>query len=421
MLRAAIRVATGPAPGPVHLEIPADMFRADAGKDPVYREENLGVVNARRIPPEPGVMRRVVERLLKAERPLLIAGKGVIISEAWDEFARLARILNIPAVTTLGGKGAIDEDDDLAVGVMGRSSRIVANKAVNDCDLVLAVGTRFGGLPTSNWALPFEQKTILQIDSDPTVLGQNYRTEISVLADAKRALQAALDEVEGSKLQRGPTAWTTHIKGRIKQWRIDAAKLAQERPGDGIHPAEIIAQMRQVMGPDDIVGADTGALGSWIGGLFPVRAGKSVVRADGSLGWSVPGAMGAKLAAPHRRVVALTGDGGLLYHISEFETALRYDIPVVIVVLNNRALASEYHSQRDRWQRVIPEVIDFRDVDFASVARSFGAYGVRVEQGSQFTDALRGALAANKPALIDVVTSKETAAPRAHYDAERVV
>jgi acetolactate synthase-1/2/3 large subunit len=397
------------------------MFRADAGSDPVYREEALGIVNARRIPPEPGVMAAIVDRLVKAERPLLVAGKGVVVSEAWSELTRLAQALNIPVVTTLGGKGSIDEDDDLAVGVMGRSSRIVANKAIRECDVILALGTRFGGLPTANWGLPFEEKTILQVDTNPDNLGHNYRCEITVLADAKRALQAALDDVTSRKLQRGPTAWTRHVQERVKQWRIDAAKLAQERPSDGIHPAEIIAQMRQVMRPDDIVGADTGALGSWIGGLFPVRAGKSVVRADGSLGWVVPGAMGAKLAAPERRVVALTGDGGLLYHISEFETALRYDIPVVIVVLNNRALASEYHSQRDRWRRVVPEVVDFRDVDFASVARSFGAYGVRVDDGSQFTDALRGALAANKPALIDVVTSKETAAPRVHYDADRVV
>ena len=128
--------------------------------------------------------------------------------------------------------------------------------------------------------------------------------------------------------------------------------------------------MREVMDPEDLIGADTGAIGSWIGSLFPVKAGKTMVRSNGSLGWVVPGVMGAALARPKHRAVAVSGDGGILYHIGELETALRCKIPVVIVVLNNSCLASEYHTEkRLKGGRVVSEVLDFNDTDFSAIAR----------------------------------------------------
>jgi acetolactate synthase I/II/III large subunit len=176
------------------------------------------------------------------------------------------------------------------------------------------------------------------------------------------------------------------------------------------------------MQPEDLVGADTGAIGSWVGSLFPVKAGKTMVRANGSLGWVVPGVMGAALARPGQRAVAVSGDGGILYHIGELETALRCNIPVVIVVLNNSCLASEYHTEkRLRGGRVVSEVLDFNDTDFAAIARAFGAHGTRVSDGNSIKDAIGDALAAKKPALVDVVVSKEAVAPSAGQDRTRVV
>ena len=379
MVRAAIRVATGPAPGPVHLEIPADMFACQAGDDANYGEEGLGRVNGRRIPPPAGAMARVIDRLLAAERPIIVAGKGVVISEAWESLRGLAEALNIPVVTSLGGKGAISESWDLAVGVMGRNSRKVANDTVREADAVLAIGTRLGGLASHRWTLPFGEKALMQIDSNAAILGHNYPAEITVLADARLALEAGLADIEARGLRRERTPWANKVAEDIAVWRGHAAKLAEEKPDDGIHPAEVLARLREVMAPGDIIGADTGAHGAWVGALFPVEAGKTMVRANGSLGWVFPGALGAAMASPDRRTVAISGDGGMLYHIAELETALRLEIPIVVVVLNNASLASEYHTQVRRWNgRYIPDVIDYRDVDFAAVARAFGAHGVRV-------------------------------------------
>jgi acetolactate synthase-1/2/3 large subunit len=422
MVRAAIRVASGPSPRPVHLEIPAEMFSADAGPETAYREENLGTVTSRRIPPPAGAMRAVVDELLKAKQPLIVAGKGVVYSEAWDELTRFAEALSVPVATSLGGKGAISEDHDLSVGTIGRNSRKVGNDTVREADLILAIGTRLGGLATHRWTLPFDKKPLIQIDTNHEILGHNFRAVLTVLADAKLALDGGLAAIESGKLNRKRTPWAEQVAASVAVWRKNAGSLAEQKLEDGIHPAEVVARLREIMAPDDLIGADTGAIGSWVGSLFPVKAGKTMVRANGSLGWVVPGVMGAALARPERRSVAVSGDGGILYHIGELETALRCNVPVVIVVLNNSCLASEYHTEkRLKGGRVVSEVLDFSDTNYAAIAKGFGAHGARVKDSHDIKDAIRDALASNMPALVDVVVSKEAVAPSAGQDRTRKV
>lgn len=419
MLRAAIRHALSPSPGPAHLEIPADMFEMESGEE-IFREENIDTVNSFRFPPDHAKLTAVIEGLLTADKPLIVAGKGVVISGAWDELTKFAEALSIPVATSLGGKGAIDESNDLAMGVIGRNSRKIGNDSVRDCDAVLAIGTRLGGLATHRWTLPFDKKILFHIDADAQILGHNYRTRASVAADAKLTLAAANDIVAERKLARPRTAWAKGMTERLDTWRKHAAELHNAQKVEGIHPAEVVAAVRRAMGPNDVVGADTGAHGGWVGALFPVAAGKTMIRANGSLGWVFPGALGAALGAPGRRVVAITGDGGMLYHMSEFETALRCNIPAVVVVMNNACLASEYQTQK-RHQRTVNSVLDFRDVDFAAVARAFGAFGARVTKSEDLDAVIKAALADGGPALVDVVVGKEAQSPSANRDKTRLV
>lgn len=416
MLRAAIRVATGQVPGPVHLEIPADMLNADAGNAQAYAEPGAGKVGERRIPPPPGAMREVVQRLLTAERPVLLAGSGVMLAGAWEEFSSFADALSVPVVTSMGGKGAISEDSDLAVGLIGRYSRKVANDVVAEADCILAIGSRLGGLVTDAWQVLPQEAAILHIDADPTMLGHNYREELSVLADAKLALQEGL-AAAGELGHRPRTAWARSVAERVQHWRGEVARYEGDEPADGIHPARVMSALRSALSPDDIVVADTGYMAAWTGALFPVHAGRNFIRAAGSLGWAYPAALGAALAAPGRRTVAVIGDGGIGYHIGEIETAIRAKIPVVAVVLNNGALAFEYHAQRYLWGgRVIPEVNDFHDVDYAAVARAYGAHGSRVTDPAKLPGVLKEALELNVPTVIDVVVSKEAMAPVRNFE-----
>lgn len=421
MVHAAINAATGPVPGPVHLEVPADLLPLDAQATRIDGATGSGAINDLRISPDVAEIEKAMELIAKAERPLVVTGNGVVLSRAFDAVAAFAEASGIPVATTTGGKGSIDEANPLAVGVIGRYSRKVSNEIVADADLILAIGTQLGGLATAGWTIALEGKPIVQIDTNPAVFGRNYPNAMSILADCERSLEAMCELQKRKAILPRREEWAADVARRVEDWR-ETERQSRERLPDGMHPAAVIAALREVMEPDDILAADTGAIAAWAGALFPIAAGHNFIRSAGSLGWVVPGAMGAALGAPERRTVALTGDGGLLYHVGDLETAVRLNIPVVIVVLNNCAFGSEDHLLKHRWGgRKIPEVVDFHDVDFAAMARAFGAHGSTVREESELLPALKEAFASNMPALVDIRVSKDAMAPHEFPGANRVV
>lgn len=413
MLRSAIRAATGASPGPVHLEIPADILNGDMGEVAIYKEPSFGKLPSLRSAPPTDAVRAIVDALLSAQRPVLIAGNGVLISQAWDEVQTLAELLSLPVATSMGGKGAISEDHDLALGVVGRYSRKTTNDIVRECDLALVIGCRLGALATDSYTVPSPQARILHIDSDTNVLGAIYHEEISVLADARLALQALIDEVRYRGIEPERSSWARATCVRMQNWKEGVQQTVTSSAGKPIHPASAIQSLRAALDPEDIVVADTGYMGAWTGALYPVTApGRTFLRAAGSLGWAFPASLGATLAAPDRHVVCVSGDGGIGYHIGEIETALRYNLPTTVVILNNVMYAYEYHGQKYLWgNKVIPQVNDFIDVDYSAVARAFGARGQRITDARDLPDALQDALHANKLTVLDVMVDKEISAP----------
>ncbi len=418
MVRAAIRAATGPIPGPVHLEIPSDMLRLDVEPGEVRADPPFGRVPSVRTAPPAGAAAGIVDALLVGERPVLLAGNGVLLSEAWDEVAAVAELLSVPVATSMGGKGAIREDSDLALGVIGRYSRKVANDIVRDADLVLVVGCRLGGLVTDSSTIPSSSARILHVDLDAGVLGAVYREELGVVADAKTTLAAVVEELRARGIHRDRTPWARRAAERTREWWEEVRRQAARPPGQPIHPAAVIERLRAQLAPDDIVVADTGYMGAWTGAAFPVTVpGRSFLRANGSLGWAFAASLGAALAAPGRRAVSVTGDGGIAYHLMEVETARRHGIPAVSLVMNNQCLAFEYHEQKLNWgNRVVPEVNDYLDVDYAAVARAMGARGVRVAELADLGDALAEARAADELTLLDVLVDREVAGPVTVYE-----
>jgi acetolactate synthase I/II/III large subunit len=418
MVRAAIRAATGSPPGPVHLEIPADMLRVDIDPVPIYKDAPFGQVPALRTAPPREAVMALVDALLTAERPVLIAGNGALLSGAWDEVQALVDLLSIPVATSMGGKGSIREDHDLALGVMGRYSRKVANDVVREADLALVVGCRLGGLVSDSYTVPSAQARILHIDVDTNVLGTTYREEISVQADAKLALQALIEEVGRRGIQRTRTAWVQQAHERVQAWTEQVQRAARRPPEQPIHPAAVMLALRAALAPTDIVVADTGYMGAWTGALYPVTApGRTYIRAAGSLGWAFPAALGAALAAADRRAVCVSGDGGIGYHLGEIETALRCRIPLLVMVLNNSSLAFEYHEQKFNWNnRIVPQVNDFSDVDYGALARAFGAGGRQVTDPRELADAVDDGLRADRLTFLDVRVDKEVHAPVSVYE-----
>ena len=412
----AFREATSGDPRPVHLAIAAE---AEAGEadlpeptgDPRYATSPA----VRPQPPAEGVD-EALALLLEAERPVIIAGGGVMSSGAWPELIELAEKLAIPVATSLSGKGAINENHPLAVGVLGSYARKSANEIVANADLALIVGTRTGSQSTNGWTLPGRAADIIHINVDPSELGRNFpaNTRVGIAADAKMALGAIV--AAAGDTVRPPGEWVAEVQRIVRNWWEGKEPLLAS--GDSpIRPERLCRELTETLPPDAVIVADTGYAAAWSGAFVELRQpGKRFLRCEGSLGWALPASVGVKVAVGDTPVVCFTGDGGFWYHLSELETAVRYGLNVVYVVLNNHALAFDTHILDFRFDSKAYELAEFGDVDFSAVARAVGCEGVRITDPAHLRGAIEEALGNDRPTVIDVVIDHDAVAPVTAYD-----
>ncbi len=418
MVRQAFRTATSGTPGPVHLQ-----FRGNEGQVDLEEAEMEALVETQfaqvppfRPQPEPAHVKAALDILQKAERPIFVAGGGVRASGAARELVALAEALQIPVATSLNGKDSIPGTHPLSVGVVGSYSRASANLAVNRADLVIFVGTETGGMTTHFWAVPKIGTPAIQIDIEAEALGRNYPLQASVLGDAKSVLAAMLASADTSTAAKR-AAWVKEIATLRSDWY---AKYKADLASDAvpIHPARICGELTRHMPDDAIVVVDTGHAGMWMGGMYDLRsASQSYIRSAGHLGWAFPAGIGAKAACPDRPVVVFTGDAGFWYHIGEVETAVRWNIASVTIVNNNgggnqskRGFDRAYGGEQTAKAR---ELWTYNPMNFAKLAEDMGALGIRVEHARDIAPALQHALAAKRPAVIDIATDIEALAPTA--------
>ncbi len=418
MVRQAFRVATTGTPGPVHLQFRGNEGQIDteeAEMDPLV-EPQFARVPPFRPEPDPARVLAALELLQKADRPVIVAGGGVRASGAQRELVALAEALQIPVATSLNGKDSIPGTHPLAVGVCGTYSRESANRVVNRADLICFIGTETGGMTTHFWAVPKIGTPAIQIDINPEALGRNYPLRAAVNGDAKATLAKMLAAADRASAAKRKT-WIDEVQKICAEWRAKYQSML-ESDAVPIRPERICAELSRHMPEDAIVVVDTGHAGMWMGGFFDLRSfNQSYMRSAGHLGWAFPAGLGAKCGAPERPVVTFTGDAGLWYHIAEIETAVRWKINAVTVVNNNgggnqskRGFDRAYGGQQTEKAR---ELWTFNKVNFARIAEDMGALGIRVENASAFPAALAQALAASRPAVIDVVTDIEALAPTA--------
>jgi acetolactate synthase-1/2/3 large subunit len=415
LTRQAFRVATSGAPGPVHLRIQGhlgQMTELEADLDPMV-EKIYGRAPAFRPEPEMPRIKEALAALAEARRPMIVAGGGVVRSEAQQEVVQLAEKLSIPVATAMNAKAALPDAHPLNAGVPGAYSRDCANRALTECDLAFFIGSHTGGQVTNNWMFPPVGTKVIQLDIDPAELGRNYPNVVSILGDAKTALRHMIHAA--GKPSAGAAEWAKRVQKLVADWRGENAEMrvADVAP---IRPERVCKEISDALPPDGIVVSDTGHAGIWTARFIEFRhATQGYYRTAGSLGWGFPAALGVKCAHPGRPVVCFTGDGGFYYHIAELETARRHNINAVIVVNNNSALNQEIKlndvayggKQRGRAE----EMWRFPDVDFAKIAEGFGCVGIRVEKPGELAGALKKAFALNKPVVIDVVTDLYAIAP----------
>ncbi len=415
-LRQAIRVATSGTPGPVHLDL-----EGIAGQAVVEPEAELDVVIEAmfaQVPPfrpvaDEETITAALALLAQAKRPVIVAGGGVTTSGARTELIALAEKLSIPVATALNAKAMFPADHPLAVGTPGSYSRACANQILCEADLVFFIGSHTGGQVTNSYQIPPQGTPIIQLDINPEEIGRNYPVQVGLQGDARNTLRRMVEEATAGEADAD---WISRVQELVQAWKEEVGELwnSEELP---IRPERLCKELSNELPSNAILVSDTGHSGIWTGTMLDLRhPEQSYIRCSGSLGWGLPAAMGAKCAAPDRPVLCFTGDGGIWYHLSELETAVRCGINTVTVVNNNHSLNQEKKGVEAIYggqSAGSDELWLFPDTDFAKIAESMGALGLTVHKPSELAGALEQAFTAGRPVVIDVKTHLDGIAPRA--------
>jgi acetolactate synthase-1/2/3 large subunit len=414
LLRQAFREATSGIPRPVHLDLLGHNGRALEAAEavlPVIIEEPFSYYPPFRPEPEAEAITQAARAIAAAKRPVIIAGGGVRLASAEAEVLALAEKLSIPVATSVNGKGTILADHPLNVGVVGSYSVRCANQVVSEADLVIYIGSNTGDQVSHSWRVPPLGTPVVQIDIDPAEIGRNYAGTIGVAGDARVAVAKLTSALEARNANE---AWLQRTQSLVSAWRNEIEPLRQS-DAVPIHPERLCKELSDILPDNAVLVADTGYSAIWTATMvYLSQPGQTYLRAAGSLGWAFPAALGAKCAVPERPVICFTGDGGFWYHLSELETARRFNINTVTIINNNGGLAQgikDVHAVYGDRPGKPEELYRFEPVSFARIAQEMGCAGIRVEQPNEIRGAIRQALAAETPTVIEVMTGLEYRAP----------
>jgi acetolactate synthase I/II/III large subunit len=405
-------------PGPVALILPADLLLEEITA-PQQRTGNLGYFPLDRSIADPNRIDEAVELLADADKPLLLAGGGVHLSGASEAVAAIQRDVHIPVMTTVMGKGVVDENHPLSIGVtgyaMGRLSPTrYMRPLIQEADVILMVGTRTNQNGTDSWALYPEHARYIHIDVDGAEIGRNYEA-LRLYGDAKITLEAIYDKLKG---RRGPAPEIERSILEAKQEHAGDIAVVEQSESSPIRPERMAADIRQVLSPDMTVVADASYATLWVACYLPsLKDGMRFITPRGlaGLGWGLPLAIGAKVACPDSPVLCMVGDGGFAHVWSELETAARRRTPIVLTVLNNSCLGYQKDAEDVKFGSHTTACY-FTAVDHAAIARASGCRGVRVEKASDYLPALREALRCDETTVLDVITDPMAYPPVTFFD-----
>jgi acetolactate synthase-1/2/3 large subunit len=415
LMRQAWREAMTGTPRPAHLDlnglqaevIEAGLVHEAPVADPAFQ---MPMPPFRPTAADPEI-ERAAAKLLSAKRIAIVAGEGAMASGAGRELLAVAEALQAPVATSLGGRGIIPTRHRLSIGCAGNYAAPPTNQIVHEADLVFFIGCDTGDQVTHTWRIPSIDTECVQIELDPTEIGRSYPRTLGVMGDPKATLAKLL--VALGKPTRD-TAFADRAAGIMAAWREACAPLRANNAVP-IWPDRLCEEITRALPHDGILVADTGYSSIWTSSLVELNGeGQTYLRAAGSLGWSFPAALGAKCAAPHRKVICWSGDGAIYYHLTELETAKRRGIPIVLVINNNSGFGQGWPNiQRQQGNRPgdVRELARFGPTNFCDVARVFGLRGIRVEEPSQLAPALHEAMASDETVVVDVATDIDCRAP----------
>ena len=416
----AFHLAQTGRPGPVLVDVPMDVFSADLEVDafaitpPEIAKSGL----------DPATAARIVDALATSRRPVIYVGGGVMSARATKELQALAEALQVPVAHTLMGKGCLPHEHPLLLGQSGFWGTPIANEKCRTADLIVAVGTRLAEANSSSWDPRFTfsipPTRLIHIDADLAEIGRNYQTELGVCADARLALTALADEARGKRhADRG------RLKEEIARGRKEfAANWADQWSSDQfpLRPERILSELRRVAPADSFIVTDVGWNKNGVGQQFPIDVPGAFITPSGlaTMGFGPAAALGVKVAQPNRQAIALVGDGGFSANPSVIATAMEADLPVIWVVMDNSAFGTIAGLEEMHYGTTFGCTFE-RDgkpyrVDYAAMARSFGADGYMVSAAGELRPALEAALANRRPALIQVPMENAPTPTPGHWD-----
>ncbi|OFK23886.1 biosynthetic-type acetolactate synthase large subunit [Olsenella sp. HMSC062G07] len=405
VVRQAFLIARSGRPGPVLIDVTKDVTSARAPYEPLplarHRVTELPNPLSRRLlggieAPEPSLadVEGLIDLIRGAERPLIVCGGGVVRSRAQDELLAFARRVDAPVAITVMGGGGFAGDDPLSTGMIGMHGSQASNRAVDDCDLLVAVGCRFSDRVALKPATFASRARIAQIDIDATEVGKNIRCDHHVLGDARRVLELVNDRLD----QQDHATWKEHVFSF-------ATETLYEEGGDHLTPKQINETIARLLPEDTIVATDVGQHQMWAIQHFHFRHPGQLLTSGGfgAMGFGLGAAIGAQVGNPARRILHVTGDGSFRMNCNELSTVEHYGLPVITVVYDNAVLGMVHQWQTLIYDRRYAETTLDRGPDWIRLAEAYGLSGRRVSSVTELEDALGEALSCGHGYVIDAV------------------
>lgn len=405
LLANAWRTALAGVPRPVHLDVPglmAEHLESAMLDERFVPTDLLKGIERLALAPAPQQLEAAAAAIRQARKIVIVAGSDAVATHAGSAILALGQQLGAPIATTVGARALIPTTHPLAIGTVGSYGMAVTNRVVHEADLVLVIGAQLSDQNTHAWRIPAPHQALVQIDADATEAGKAYPHTQPVSGDPRLTAEALVPLLAG---HRSDEAFARQAAQAMEDWRrgTQAVRVSDASP---IRVERLCAEISATLPDDGILVADTGYSAIWSCTHIEFKATQTYLRAAGSLGWAFPAALGARCAAPDRKVVCFTGDGAFYYHMAEIETSLRYGLPVVVVVNNNSGFGQDACNMVAKGMPIehVRELAAFRATDFAAIARSFGAHGVRVTDAAELRPALEQALNADRLTVVDVAT-----------------
>lgn len=378
--------------GPVHVDLPVDTMNSEIDESILTKDFSVKAV-----PENMSGLTTAIEWIRSAKRPVILSGGGVVSSGASQDVIRFAEMIRAPVIMPLLGLGTVPADHPLSLGSVGMHGRMCSLSALKESDLIIAVGTRFSDRTHSFHSQMASDCRIVQIDVDSVEFDKHDQMSVNILADAKKALQMLISGIGNVPEHK---EWCDSVREFKRRCKCD-----NQFDGSPILPQRVMSEINAILDEDTIITTDVGQNQMWAMHHLKVQRPRQLITSGGfgTMGFGLPSAIGAKVACPEKKVMTITGDGGLLMVVQELATAVAEDIPVVVCLLNNGWLGMVKQWQNLFWNdRYSGTQLYSSNPDFVKLAESFGAGGMHVERASELKDAFKTAFASDRPFLIDI-------------------